>query len=196
MLLALNVTRVVQRGRDPAFFTLETDCGDIHIGSAEILLSVNKARAKIIAKSPYIPAMKKIAWEHCVALICQLREFETLGEGQRDTQVETWVEAYVTTNGETLCETEAQFTEAIITKQWPIIFEGRIYLASDDLKQNMFAHGARIHAEDLCNRLREQGWKDERLRRQHRGERTQARAWSKPIENLQDNENKEEIPES
>jgi hypothetical protein len=178
-LLTLDVRRVVQRGLDPAFFTLETDAGELHIGSAEILLSAHKARAKILPKAPYFPAMTKKQWERCIALICRLREFEELGEGQRDTEMHSWVESYFNENPRSQPESEASLAQVVAAGGRSFIWEDSVYLRVGHFGQFLFKFwGVKMTTNMLAERLSEIGWIPHRFRcRDASGVRKECNTW-------------------
>jgi len=182
-LLALRVDRVVQRGLDPATYMLETEKGNIHIGSAEILLSVNKARARMIAKSEiYLPPMKAKQWERVVALIVQVHEYEEVAEGQRDQEIFTWVDAYLNDHQPEVPEDGKALANLIATHSFPIEWEGKIQVRSADLKRYLFSvMGEKPTNAVLCTRLREAGWFPAQLF-QREGQRVyKARVWTRGI---------------
>jgi len=178
-LLTFNVRRVVQRGRDPAYFALETDDGEIHIGSAEILLSPAKARARIIAKSPYFPKMTGKNWEHCIALICRLREIEDLGEGQRAQEAQSWVENYFREQPRGEPSNRKELADTILHDGCSFVWEGEIYLRSAHFSQYLFKYqGEKIPPKSLTVRLAEMGWKPHRFRfRDDKGARGECATW-------------------
>jgi hypothetical protein len=185
MLLALNVTRVVQRGLDPASFSIETDRGDIHIGGADILLSVNKARAQLMPKSRiYLPAMKKREWERCVALIMQVAEYEELGEGQRDTEARSWIEGYFSSKPRSQPEDQAGLLLAVAADAKSFIWEGTVYLRISHLSQYLFQFlGMKVPLNTLAQRISEIGWEPHRFQaRGESGERKECNTWVERVE--------------
>jgi len=182
-LLAFNVTRVVQRGRDPVDYALETDHAEIHIGGAEILLSANKARAQLVPRVGYLPKMTAKQWERCIALICRVADYEDVGEGQRDQQVGKWIATYLENAPPTVAENESDFTECIVNREWPVEFEGGIYLRAEDLRRFLFADfSEKIAVNTLCTRLRACGWKKDHFQRRHEEKNVQVRLWYQKVE--------------
>jgi hypothetical protein len=183
-LLALDVRRVVQRGLDPAFYSIETTQGEIHIGGADILLSANKARAKLIAKSEiYIPKMKAKEWEKVVALIVQVHEYEDLAEGQRDTEISSWMSAYLVDHPPGEPEDSKALWVHIDTESWPFIWDKKIQVRVRELKSYIFrALGEKPSTAEICTRLRVSGWLPERIQVKQDQKLVQARAWTKEID--------------
>jgi len=184
-LLALNVKRVVQRGRDPASYAIETDQGEIYIGGGEILLSASKARAKLIENSEiYLPAMKKREWEHCVALMIQLHEYEEIAEGQRDQEIHTWMEAYLREHPPEQPASPAALAMMLKTDSWPIEYEGKIQVRSCDLRRFLFASlGEKPSNAVICTRLRVHGWYPAQIQAREGEKVFKARVWTKEIGN-------------
>lgn len=185
-LLAINVTRVVQRGLDPAFYSLETDHGDIHIGGGEILLSANKARARMIEKSEiYLPKMNAKQWEKVVALIIRLHEYEEIAEGQRDQEILTWVDAYLSDKPPEQPADSKALAMAIKTGSWPIEWDEKIQVRSSDLKRFIFATmGEKPSTAAICTRLRASGWYPQKLQSREGSKVIQARVWVKHISQI------------
>jgi hypothetical protein len=186
MLLALDIRRVVQRGRDPASYALETESfGEIHIGGPDILLSANKAREKLVSTSEiYIPKMKQRDWERIVALIVQLHEFEEVAEGQRNQQIGVWTRAYLMDHPPSEPETTKALHAMIKTDSWPIKWEQKIQVRSQDLKRFLFAAmGEKPTIAVICTLLRESGWIPAQLAARDGESTVKARVWAKEIRN-------------
>jgi len=185
-LLAIQVTRVVQRGHDPAFYTIETDRGEIHIGSADILLAANKARAKMIATSEiYLPKMTAKDWEKVVALLIQVHEYEEIAEGQRDQEIFTWIDAYLTEKPAEVPEDAAALATALKIGSWPIEWEGKIQVRSRDVKRYIFATmGEKPSTSVICTRFREAGWTPAQLQARVQQNILKARVWVKEISEM------------
>jgi hypothetical protein len=180
-LLALDVERVVQRGRDPASYSLQTKGhGELHIGSAEVLTSGPKARNGIMEKTGvYLPSMKKKEWERIVALVIQLSEYEEMGEGQRGTQAVSWVESYLHTQVRSQPEDRKGLAAALETSDWSFVWENVTYLRLAHFSQYLFkALGERVSTQHLAVRIAEVGWKAHRFRyRDEADQRKEANTW-------------------
>jgi hypothetical protein len=179
ILLALSVQRVVQRGLDPASYTIEAEQGSVLIANAEILLSANKARAQLIASSRiYIPKMKVKEWERVVALIIQVSEYEEIGEGQRSNEAPGWVASYLAARPCSTPENRQDFRELVLAGDFPIRWDGEIYLQAMDLKSHIFGGmGEKVPISTICSRLRGFGLTPERLQLRTDSDVSKVRVW-------------------
>jgi hypothetical protein len=179
MLLALDVQRVVQRGLDPANYSIETEQADVFIGNAEILLSPNKARAQLIASSRiYIPKMKPKEWERVVALMVHVSEYEEIGEGQHANEASSWVASYLAARPCSTPENGQEFQELVVAGDFPIKWEGQVYLQALGLKTHIFgAMGEKVPLTTVCTRLRGEGLTPERIQVRTGNKIAKSRVW-------------------
>ncbi len=179
-LLAIGVQRVVQRGRDPASYAIQTERhGEIHIGNGEMLLSANKARARLIESSGiYLPHMSRKQWERIVALVVRLCEFEEIAEGQRGEEVKVWLSSYLKNHPCTEPEDKDQLAKAIDIGDFPLRWEGNIYIRTPDLREHIFSGmGEKSSVSTLCTRLRAAGFSPEQLQVRTGEKIVKARTW-------------------
>jgi hypothetical protein len=184
MLLAMDVKGVVQRGRDPASYFIETErYGEIHIGGADLLLSATKARARLISTSElYIPKMKSKEWERVIELIIRVHEFEEVAEGQRGQEIHTWLKEYLTDHPAAVPDSPKVLANLIETGSWPIEWDGKIQVRSQDLKRYIFAAlGDKHSTAEICTRLREAQWNPGYLAARDGDNIEKSRVWIKEI---------------
>jgi hypothetical protein len=177
--LGLAVSRVVQRGQDPAFYYLETEHGEIHIGSPDVLLSQARTCAAVMGKTRLLLArVKTREWLHIVQLVLLCADQEELGEGQRATETQGWVDTYFRDQARLQPETKEELADALAKSPESFIWEDQIYLRLSHFSKFLFNHaGVKCPASTLGARLAEIGWFSTVFSIRSSGRLVQVRAW-------------------
>jgi len=178
--LGLSINGVIQRGLDPAFYYLDTEHGEIHLGNAENVLSQAKVRAAVMIKTQLlITRVKTREWDRIVNLMNSIIQVEDLGEGERAAETEMWVLSYFTERPRQEPETRADLVQVLSRSDDSFIWEGAVYLRLAHLGKFLFNyHGVKVPSSVLGARLREIGWHPYHFQAWHESTKAQARTWT------------------
>ncbi len=181
--LGMTIHKVIQRGRDPAFYYLDSEHGEIFLGGQENVLSQAKVRAAVIGKSQLLlPRLKTLQWDRVVQLMVQSSVVEELGEGQRSDETRAWLGGYYNDKPRSEPETREQMATVLRAGDESFLWEGQSYFRINDFKKWLFkVLGEKCPTAYLCSRLREVGLSPEQFSVRSGDKTLKARVWTDKI---------------